>query len=132
MSRNRRPSRRVPSRRPQRRKVQRKRENSGAVILSAGIICLICFFASFVANTLWAGMVKERVGYDLALLTSANREVRGDLTRQVSRNAQFAALGQRMEETIDKGDELAEDNVQYSESQPGQDAVAEEPNVTED
>lgn len=132
MSRNRRPSRRVPSRRPQRRKVQRKRENSGAVILSAGIICLVCFFASFVANTLWAGMARERVGDDLAVLTNASREVRGDLTRQVARNAQFVVLGQRMEETVDKGDELADDNVQYSENQPEPDAVAEATDVTED
>lgn len=102
------------------------------MILAAGIICFICFLASFVASTLWAGMVRERVADDLAQLTSASREVRGDLTRQVSRNAQFVALGQRMEETVDKGDELTEENVQYSEAAPEQDAEAGEANVTED
>jgi len=77
-------------------------------------------------------MVKEKVGDDLDYLTRFSREVRSDLTRQVARNAQYALLGQRMEESVDKGDDEAPENVQIAVEAPEQDVTAEAGNVTED
>lgn len=102
------------------------------MILAAGVVCLFFFLGSYVVNTLWAGMVKERVGGDLDYLTKFSREVRSDLTRQVARNAQFALLGQRMEETIDRGDDEAPESVPTAIEEPEQDVMAETENVTED
>ena len=132
MSRRRRSVRRASSRRPQRRPAQRRKEVQGGIILAAGIVCLICFLGSYVVNTLWAGMIKEKVGGDLDHLTSFSREVRSDLTRQVARNAQFALLGQRMEESIDRGDDEAPEYVQTANEEPEQDVMAETEDVTED
>lgn len=131
MSRRRRPARRSSSRRPQRRP-QRRGDVQGGLILAAGVICLICFLGSYVVNTLWAGMVKERVGGDLDHLTKFSREVRTDLTRQVARNAQFALLGQRMEESIDRGDDEAPEYVSTASEEPEQEVMAEAVDVTED
>lgn len=125
MSRSRRPARRTPSRRPQRRKAVKRQESSGALILSAGVVCLICFVLGFVGSTLAAGMSRQKANEELAWLSNMSQDVRGDLSRQVARSAEFLVVGQRMGETMDKGDEDADLYVSNLGTDAEQDVQAE-------
>lgn len=137
MSRSRRPARRTPSRRPQRRKVVKRQETSGAMILSVGVVCLIFFVLGYVGSTLAAGMSRQKTNEELAWLSNMSQDVRRDLSRQVARSAQFLVVGQRMGETMDKGDEEADIYVSNLGGQPEQEVqaqavVGENDAVTED
>ncbi len=137
MSRSRRPARRTPSRRPQRRKAVKRHETSGAMILSVGVICLVFFVLGYVGSTLAAGMARQKANEELAWLSNMSQDVRGDLSRQVARSAQFLVVGKRMGETMDKGDEEAdlyvsnlgaesEQEVQTQAAERGENAVTED------
>lgn len=125
MSRSRRPARRTPSRRPQRRKAVKRQETSGAMILSVGVVCLIFFVLGYVGSTLAAGMSRQKANEELAWLTNMSQDVRGDLSRQVARSAEFLVVGQRLGETIDKGDEDTELYVSNLGAEAEQDVQAE-------
>lgn len=125
MSRSRRPARRTPSRRPQRRKTVKRQESSGPMILAAGVVCLIFFVVGYVGSTLAAGMSRQKANEELAWLSNMSQDVRGDLSRQVARSAQFLVMGQRMGETMDKGDENADLYVSNLGGEPEQDVQAE-------
>lgn len=115
----------------------KRQETSGAMILSVGVVCLIFFVLGYVGSTLAAGMSRQKTNEELAWLSNMSQDVRGDLSRQVARSAQFLVVGQRMGETMDKGDEEADIYVSNLGGQPEQEVqaqavVGENDAVTED